>query len=356
MFNFNELRGIHLEITNRCQAACPMCARNHHGGLTNPNLIEGDWTIEDFKKIMTPEVLHQLQYYYFCGNFGDPMVNNDLIDMVEYSNSIAPHVSIRIHTNGGARKPEWWKKLASVCNENDTVIFALDGLEDTHHLYRVNTTYERVVENAKTFIDAGGNAHWAMLVFKHNEHQVEECRQRAHNLGFSMFYVKNSSRFIGSNKYEVYDKEGATTHILEPPSGSNINFLTKEVIENFQKVVDNTEINCMVKQGKEIYIDAHRHLMPCCFIASAPYDYNTGLLTEPKEKIKEQYYQLVKTLGGIDNLHTVKRSIKEIVNSKEYQTAWDYYWNENKLIQCARTCGVNKFSKPNDQFIDKVEL
>jgi MoaA/NifB/PqqE/SkfB family radical SAM enzyme len=189
VFNFNQLKGIHLEITNRCQAACPMCARNHHGGLPNPNLVEGDWTLEDFKKIMTPEVLNQLEYYYFCGNFGDPMVNNDLISMVEYSNAIAPHVSIRIHTNGGARKTEWWKQLAEVCVENDTVIFALDGLQDTHHLYRVNTTYERVVENAKAFIDAGGNAHWAMIVFKHNEHQVEECRKIAHDYRVLFSYI-----------------------------------------------------------------------------------------------------------------------------------------------------------------------
>jgi len=356
MFKFNELKGIHLEITNRCQAACPMCARNHHGGLPNPNVIEGDWTLEDFKQIITPEVLDQIDYYYFCGNFGDPMVNNDLIKMIEYSNSIAPHVSIRIHTNAGARKPDWWKELASVCTDNDTLVVALDGLEDTHHLYRVNTTYERVIENATAFIDAGGKADWAMLVFKHNEHQIEEARKRAEDLGFKMFYVKNSSRFVGSNQYEVYDKDGNTTHVLEPSSATNLNFITKQDVDNFQKLVAITDIDCMVKKGKEVYIDAHRHLMPCCFIASAPYDHVTGILSEPKKHIKEQYNQLVKTLGGLNNLHTINRSIKDIINSQEYQTAWNYYWNENKLIQCARTCGVNKFSKPNDQFIEKIEL
>ena len=38
MFKFNELKTVHLEISTRCQASCPMCPRNYHGGLENPNL------------------------------------------------------------------------------------------------------------------------------------------------------------------------------------------------------------------------------------------------------------------------------------------------------------------------------
>lgn len=357
MFNFNELRGIHLEITSRCQAACPMCARNYHGGLPNPNLVEGDWTLEDFKKIISKEVLEQIQYFYFCGNYGDPMVNNDLIEMCRYSKNIAPHVSIKIHTNGGARKPEWWSELGTILDSNDHVIFAIDGLEDTHHLYRVNTTYERVIENSKAFIDAGGQAEWSMLVFKHNEHQVDEARQRAKQLGFINFNMKASTRFIASDKYEVYDKERNITHYLEPASTTNLNFITQEQVDGFQTWVDSTEISCVVKYGKEIYIDAQKILSPCCFIAPAPYIFNDGILAKPQEKIKQQYYSLVESLGGFEKLNTINNSLKEIINSNAYQTVWDYYWNENKLIMCAKTCGkATSFSQPRDQFIEAIEL
>ena len=81
MFRFSELKNIHLEITNRCQASCPMCSRNIHGGLENPLIKNQDWTTNDFKNILSKEVLHQLQGFYFCGNFGDPIINNDLIEM-----------------------------------------------------------------------------------------------------------------------------------------------------------------------------------------------------------------------------------------------------------------------------------
>lgn len=358
MFKFKHLKGIHLEITSRCQAACPMCARNYHGGLPNPNLVESDWTLEEFKKIISPNVLKQIQYFYFCGNYGDPMVNNDLIEMCRYSKSIAPNVTIKIHTNGGARKTEWWSELASVLDSNDRVIFAIDGLEDTHHLHRVNTTYNRVIENATAFINAGGKADWAMLVFKHNEHQVEEARHRAQTLGFANFSMKASTRFIASDKFEVYDKEKNITHYLEPSSTINLNFITQEQVDKFQEWVDNTEINCVVKYGKEIYIDAQKILHPCCFIAPAKYSYNdNGILKEPQEKIKRQYFSLVESLGGFEKLNTINNTIGTIINSKEYQTVWDHYWNKDKLIMCAKTCGkANSFSNPRDQFIEVVEL
>ena len=196
-----------------------------------------------------------------------------------------------------------------------------------------------------------------MLVFKHNEHQVEEARQRAKQLGFINFNMKASTRFIASDKYEVYDKERNVTHYLEPASTTDLNFITQEQVDGFQTWVDSTEINCVVKYGKEIYIDAQKILSPCCFIAPAPYIFNDGILAKPQEKIKQQYYSLVESLGGFEKLNTIDNSLKEIINSDAYQTVWDYYWNENKLIMCAKTCGkATSFSQPRDQFIEAIEL
>ena len=81
MLAFDELKTIYLEITNRCQASCPMCSRNYCGGLPNPNLVLNDWTLDDFRKIITPEVLQQIDVLTFIGNFGDCIVNNNFLDM-----------------------------------------------------------------------------------------------------------------------------------------------------------------------------------------------------------------------------------------------------------------------------------
>jgi len=154
MFSFEDLEDIHLEVTNNCQASCPMCIRNYHGGIKNPLLKLTDWSVEDFKQILSVEVLKQVKGFYFCGNFGDPIINNDLIEMIDYAANINPNLNIRIHTNGSARTQSWWKKLAFALPKEHKVIFAIDGLADTHSLYRIGTSFEKIIENAKAFIKA----------------------------------------------------------------------------------------------------------------------------------------------------------------------------------------------------------
>lgn len=358
MFTFDELKNIHLEITNRCQASCPMCSRNYHGGLPNPLINNQDWSLDDFKKIFTEQVLHQLEGFYFCGNFGDPIINDELIDMCEYSTSINSNLYIRIHTNGSARTTEWWQKLARALPAAHNVIFAIDGLEDTHSLYRIGTQYDRIIKNAQAFIKAGGTAEWAFIKFKHNEHQVEEAEQRAKQLGFARFTQKDSARFVATDKFEVLNKEGVTEYYLEPPTNSKINFINKDTLKNYKAIVDASEIDCYVIKTKEIYIDAYRRVMPCCFLASIPYNYISpnDIASPIKKEIQEQYHELTADLG---NTNALEKSIKDIIDSTAWQTVWEKYWTTKKLITCARTCGVlkqNNISKPKDQFTKVVQL
>ena len=83
MFKFDQLSQIHLEITNNCQARCPMCTRNVHGGVKNPFLKLTDWSLGDYQTIITRDIINQVRMIYFCGNYGDPLLNNDLLDMGE---------------------------------------------------------------------------------------------------------------------------------------------------------------------------------------------------------------------------------------------------------------------------------
>ena len=73
--------------------------------------------------------------------------------------------------------------------------FAIDGLEDTNHLYRRNVRWSKLMENIKAFTDAGGEATWAMLIFKHNESQIENCRSLSCTLGFRSFGIQQSARW-----------------------------------------------------------------------------------------------------------------------------------------------------------------
>jgi len=354
MFEFKDLQDIHLEITSKCQASCPMCIRNYHGGVKNPLLKLTDWTLNDFKKIMDNETLKQINGFYFCGNFGDPIINDNLIEMIKYSVDVNSKLNIRIHTNGSARTKKWWGELALALPQTHKVIFAIDGLEDTHSLYRIGTSFEKIIENAKAFIEAGGIAEWCFIKFKYNEHQVDEAKTRASKLGFNLFTEKNSSRFIGEPEFDVYDKNGNTLYSLQQPSNSNTDFIPKEVVDNYKSYFQNAEIDCYVKKTREIYIDAQKNVFPCCFLASAPYVYSPkdDIVREYRKDVLRQYKDLRKTLG---NTNAVQRTLKSIINSNEWQTAWESYWGEKKLLTCARTCGKNNnLSKPKDQFAQTI--
>ncbi len=54
MFSYEEIRKVHLELTDKCNAACPQCSRNERGGPVNPLLPLTELTLDDIKTIFPP--------------------------------------------------------------------------------------------------------------------------------------------------------------------------------------------------------------------------------------------------------------------------------------------------------------
>jgi MoaA/NifB/PqqE/SkfB family radical SAM enzyme len=364
MFSFQELERVQIEITNRCQASCPMCLRNIHGGIENPSLMPADWSLEDFVSIFNKEVLSQIKQITFCGDFGDPIINNSLIEMCRYVKENS-NVFVSINTNGGARNKEWWKQLATALPRAHNVVFALDGLEDTHNLYRIGTDYSNILKNAKAFIDEGGTAEWMMIRFKHNQHQVKQAEQIAKDIGFKKFTVKNSKRF--GKKFPVLDRMGKVSYHIEQSTDSNIRPVEFIDLEEYKKWQNADKMNCFTVKEKELYIDAFKTAMPCCLMASflyANYDSQLyskyDLLDETSvvpiaNQIKDNVLGIVEELGGIKNLDTAVYGIKEIMNSYVWQTLVKSKWGEKESSACIILCSEDSpFISIKDQYINRA--
>jgi MoaA/NifB/PqqE/SkfB family radical SAM enzyme len=356
MFKFSELKMLHIELTSRCQASCPMCARNYHSGIKNTNLPLSEISLDEFKNIVNQEVLAQIEYLYFCGNFGDPIISNNLINIVDYCKVTNSNVGIGIHTNGSARTVEWWKQLAESLPKNHCVHFALDGLEDTHHLYRVGTDFNKIIENAKSFISAGGRAEWVFLSFKHNEHQIDAAKKLAKNLGFEKFNHKATSRFLEKPWLDVFDEGGNLIYKLEAPSEHKITFVSPEIIKSYKKVTETAVINCKIQKDKSLYIDAFKNLWPCCWLGALPYIYSrpTDLVYQYQTDQTAVINQLVESIGGYQSIDLTQKSIKDILENDQWSNVWQDYWDKKLLATCAKTCG--EFPKKiitqyEDQFI-----
>jgi MoaA/NifB/PqqE/SkfB family radical SAM enzyme len=347
MFSFDQLHTVQIEITNRCQASCPMCLRNIHGGIENPSLILTDWTFQRFQTVFDNEVLEQLSIISFCGDFGDPIINNDLIDMCRYVRDSNPSIKIIISTNGSAHNVRWWTDLADALPKKHKVIFALDGLKDTHSLYRIGTEYEMIIKNAKSFISAGGIAEWMFIRFKHNEHEVESARAISKDIGFTTFTTKDSKRF--GKKYPVLSKQGNIDYYLEPPSNSTIKPVEFLDLKNYKEW--NNDVSCFTLDSKELYIDANGYLMPCCLIGSflyANYDVDLykkyGVIDETSitviaREVQLEVFSIIEELGGLAALDSKIHSIKDIMSTDIWQTLIHKKWGEKSSSACKILCG-----------------
>ena len=258
MYNLDQIRIIHFEVTSKCQARCPMCPRRLQGGPMMPWVDLQEITLTQFKEWFSVPFIKQLDKFYMCGNLGDPIIAKDTVPIFNYIRSLNPNIHLQMHTNGSARDKKFWEDLAYL---DVIVVFGLDGLEDTHSKYRINTDFNKIIENAKTFINAGGEARWDMLVFQHNQHQTEECEKLAYELGFKEFQKKDSSRFK-DGKYIVLDDAGKPIDTLYPTDRS-VSFIEK--IEDAQS--DTTPpISCNAKNANDLYIGANGAVSPCCWI------------------------------------------------------------------------------------------
>jgi MoaA/NifB/PqqE/SkfB family radical SAM enzyme len=326
MYDLEYIKTVHLEITSKCQASCPMCARNIQGGIENPWLIIDEIYIEQFKKWFTLEILSNLDRLYMCGNRGDPIVARDTLEIFQYIKQSNKKIELGMNTNGSSRNKEWWTELAET---NVVVRFGIDGLEDTHSLYRIGTNWKKIIENASIFINAGGIAIWDMLVFDHNKHQVDDCQLLANKLGFKNFNIKHTSRF--RDEYlKVLTKEGLTSHNIYPSDKSKH---LKQTIDNYDTSLHNN-ITCKVLKDKSIYINSQGYVIPCCWL-----DIHSMY---PMHKSKIDILD-----NNIDFLSLKDFSLSEIFNKGDFNKISNL-WKSKSLLECNKQCG--KIDKFNLQF------
>jgi MoaA/NifB/PqqE/SkfB family radical SAM enzyme len=362
MFKYSQIESVHIEITTNCQAKCPMCIRNRKSGLENPNLKLTDMSFENFKKGLSINFIKQLKSISFCGNYGDPIINNDLMDIIQYLTKTNPNIRCIIHTNGSARSIEWWKAIANALPQNHIIYFALDGLEDTHHLYRVGTHYNKIIENSKAFIEAGGIAAWVFIKFKHNQHQLEKARELAIEYGFKEFHEKETARFISKPSFDVLDKDGNIIYELEMPDNSKLTYVTEDSIRRYTEIFNEPYIvNCKSEELKEIFIDAEFNIWPCCFLGSLKMIYtpDSEIYIDIRKRQIDEYNNLLHLFGGIKNINALHSTIEKIIDNDIWQSIWDEEWYSRKNFTCIKTCSkIQKFkiSTSFDQLLERQKL
>ena len=69
MYKLTDIRAIHLEVTSRCQAKCPMCARRMNGGPLNPFMGLDEISIDKFMEWFDVDFIKQLNQIYHLSTY-----------------------------------------------------------------------------------------------------------------------------------------------------------------------------------------------------------------------------------------------------------------------------------------------
>jgi len=310
-----KYRQVTTELTFRCNAACPAC---HRIKPLRINLNDKLYTItlKNFKKLFYPEFLRNLDWMVLNGNFGDSIMNKEFREIISY---VKEHdTRLLIHTNGGVHDTDYWTDVGNILTKRDIINFDLDGLTDTHSLYRINTNFEKVLSNAKAVIATGNTqVHWKYIVFSHNEHQVEEAKQMAKDLNFTTFSTVKSNRSHNPATNPEY------IHIKRK---TNLDELPKKII-------------CSWGDYPKWYISPEGLVFRCCWTGGHYYDKDQSKFFYP-----ESYSEV---LNGFNH------PIEKILASNYWDKLDQYLQGYDRAFTlCQNQCGkiVSSIEKTEENF------
>lgn len=188
--NHWTLPDLHLEITSKCVLACPGCPRT---------IYPKDYAVTDLPVNIVEKIVadgRQYKMITLCGDHGDPIYHSQFHEIISLLLKLPGTPYISIATNGSSRSEAWWAKTAQLLRKNDEIIFGIDGLEDTSHLYRKKNNWASIIKAIEILKSKGCcQITWQWILFRFNEHQLAEAATVAKKLKIDCFMIIGSSRF-----------------------------------------------------------------------------------------------------------------------------------------------------------------
>ena len=331
----------HIELTDKCNAGCPMCPRTDAMNFCKPDrekIFNVELSLDDFKQHFSDGFCARTEEIVFGGAYGDPLAASQLLEIADHLT--ARGVRLAVSTNGSLRKPEWWRRLGKMMKRTGSRLeLHIDGLADTNPLYRVKTDFAKIIENATAYIATGARAEWHFIIFRHNQHQIDAAFRRSRAMGFAEFTLIDTIRFSGGPRYEYRMPDGETRH-LELPSVKAADFRTSgdgvAVIERpEQEVAANTAgingIDCKSAAFNRPYISAHGQVSACCWVTGS-----------------DEEAAFFKGHGlGPERYNIRNRPLEEILLDEPFASLYAKAWAVDSLNTCRHKCGKMLRNKRN---------
>src|SRR5262245_11292205 len=194
---------ISFEPTTSCNLRCPECPSGLRAFTRPTGMLQRDFFRETIDQLYK-ELLYLVFYFQ-----GEPYLNPDFLDMVKYAagKKIYTATSTNAHylNDANARR--------TIESGLDRLIISIDGTtQDVYEQYRVGGRLDKVIEGTKNIIrwkkELKSKTHFVIfqfLVVKPNEHQVEDVKKLAKEIGVDDVWLKTA---------QVYDYEKDPNNLI----------------------------------------------------------------------------------------------------------------------------------------------
>lgn len=353
----NQLN-VFLDISTYCNAGCPQCHRTNSNGLGKEDwlpLIQ--WSVEEFKTAFPPEVLENIHRFKFCGTWGDPIMNKDILEIFEYISKQGPLCLISVDTNGSIRDEDFWWKLGCMFGTKLAVVFAIDGIDQKmHERYRRFTDLDKVLDNMHTLAQTDAMVQSQTILFQHNEDYKDEILKLVKEYGSKKHEFVISDRFHSGNTQHFIDDNGDDFTLTRAnskslPKGVISGAFKRETetipVKTVNEPVPAEKVKVVMKPQRtlehnikcrwalprnEVVVNPDGQVLPCCFHANHYYgNWSKNII---KEDPTYKYY-----IENKNEFNVFKTSIIDIMNSKHFtKTLPESIKGDNPNWSCIKNC------------------
>jgi len=339
----------HFEVSGKCTLKCPRCPRNDTAPVP---WINKELDLEFFKRTLTPELLKtQVQRITMCGDVGDPIYASEYIDIIKYIKTQNPKIHIYTITNGSYRKESWWRDLACVSNEYDTVNFSVDGYDNpSNNLYRIGSNWDSIMDGMRIMCqESPAFVYWATILFNFNQDYLDRIQQQARAIGCDGVQLTYSTKF-GSKYGDAY---GGSQDPLEPRPEfiSQTHRYERHFIDlSGRKQLNDDYLDHNQKKFIEIKQQHDKFITPMCAIGNRGLYVSADGVLHPCSWVSFPYVSMStqrKTINFENSFHQVYRDKLNLKTRSLQEILDDPIWNklhhsfddpDRAWVECEQKC------------------
>lgn len=244
-----------IEPTTSCNLRCPQCPSGLRSFTRPTGMLQ-----EELLEKLLPQVkagLFSINFYFQ----GEPYLHPKFLNLVKTASS--DNIYTITSTNAHYLNDENCRK--TIESGLDEIIISMDGItQETYESYRVGGDLHKVLEGAERLMGWKKKLNsrkpyvvFQFVVFKTNEHQVQDVKQLGKKMGADMVRIKTA---------QIYDPDTSSDIIPE-----NNAYSRYKRDENGKWQIKNKLLNQCWRMWHSCVITWDGSLVPCCFDKDAQY-------------------------------------------------------------------------------------